>query len=320
MILVTGGTGFVGRALVRQLADMRQPVRILIRPSRRTPNIPRGMAVEAAVTSLGDERGLRAAMVGVDTVYHLASSEGRGRRGNLLESDIQATKAVAQAAAESGVQRLFYTSHLGADRASAYPVLQAKAIAEGHIRRSGVNYTILRSAIVYGPGDRFTTNLARVLAMSPFFIFMPGDGKSLVQPIWVEDLATCLVWALEDKDTLNRTVEVGGPEQLTFRQVLDLVMSASGITRRIVPARPPYLRRLSKTLELMLPGMPVTEYWLDYLAANHICALDSAPRVFNLLPSRMSQRLAYLGDRGWRRGLLRTLFMGEPLPAQKRGR
>ena len=145
MILVTGGTGFIGKALVRHLSEAGYPIRLLIRPSKRSPDLPKGVPVEVAVSSLTDARGLRSAMVGVDTVYHLAGVEWHGARASLMDIDIQGTQTVSLAAREAGVQRLFFLSHLGADRASAYPVLKAKAIAEEYIRRSGISYTIVRS-------------------------------------------------------------------------------------------------------------------------------------------------------------------------------
>lgn len=308
MILVTGGTGFIGKALVRNLAQSGYPVRILIRPSPQSPNLPSGIPVEVAVCSLNDYRGLRAAMVGIDTIYHLAGVERRGAYGSLMNVDIQGTQTIIQTAQEAGVKRIVYLSHLGADRASAYAVFKAKAIAEEIIRRSGIEYTILRSAIVYGPNDGFTTGLALLLASVPFIFLVPGEGSSLLQPIWVEDLVTCMIWAMEEKTAIEETIEIGGPEYLTFNQVLELVMQATGIHRRKVHIRPPYLRSLTVLLETIFPGLPVSTYWLDYLATNRTCALDTVPRLFRLMPGRMSQHLGYLQSVNWRRPLLRTLF------------
>ena len=307
MILVTGGTGFVGQALVRSLSEAGYPVRLLIRPSSKSPQLPKGVALEVAVTSLNDPRGLRAAMVGVDTIFHLAGVERRGAYANLLAVDIQGTRQIVRAAAESGVDRLVYVSHLGADRASAYPVLKAKAIAEDFVRRSGVDFTIMRAAIVFGPRDGFTTGLARLLYGLPFVFFIPGKGDTLLQPLWVEDLATCLTWALEDDSLRNQMVEIGGPEYFTFNQILELVMETIQLRRRIIPMRPPYLRALTVFLESLFPGLPVSVYWLDYLATNRTCSLDTIPRQFSLMPARLPHHLGYLRNADWQRSLFADL-------------
>lgn len=307
-ILLTGGTGFIGQALVRHLADSGHKVRILLRASSQSPNLPRSLPVEVAISGLDDERGLRAAMVGVDIVYHLAGAEWRGAFASLMEIDILGTQNVVAAAADARVRRLFYVSHLGADRASAYPVLKAKAIAEEYIRRSGIDFTILRTAIVFGNNDGFTTGLAQLISGIPGFFFIPGDGENLLQPLWVEDLVTCLVWALDDERTYNRMYEIGGPEYLTFNQVVQTVTEALDTKRRLVHMRQPYLRALTVFVENFLPYTPVSVYWLDYLATNRASNLDSIPRFFNLMPSRLSQRLAYLKNRDWSGIMWRSLF------------
>ena len=308
MILVTGGTGFIGQALVRNLVETGHSVRTLVRPSPRSPNLPRGVSVEATVSSLTDERSLRAAMIGVDTVFHLASAEWKGPRASLMNTDILGTRGVVQAAVDAGVRRLFYISHLGADRASAYPVLKAKAIAEEFIRRSGLDYTILRSAIVFGPNDGFTTGLAAIASGLPFVFLRPGNGNVLLQPLWIEDLVTCLTWALEDPETVNHMYEIGGPEYFTFNQILEIVFEKLGLRRSLVNVRPPYLRALTVVLDSFFPGLPISVYWLDYLAANRTCALDAIPRNFNLMPGRFRQHLNHLQGRNWRTEFIRSLF------------
>lgn len=294
MILITGGTGFVGQILVQHLVEAGYQVRMLIRPSKKTPRLPHGVPVEVAVASLHDERGLRAAMMGVDAVYHLAGGEKRGAYASLLEDDILGTQAAVQAAVAGHVKRFFYLSHLGVERASAYPVFKAKAIAEEYIRRSGIDYTIFRSAVLFGPGDGFTTRFATLARSLPFFFPLPGDGNTRLQPLWVHDLATCLVWALEDEKTLNNTYEVGGGEYFSFAEIIDILCSVIGIRRRFVPIYAPYLRALVVFLESYIPAFPISIFWLDYLAVNRTCSVDTLPRSFNLIPARFTHNLEYL--------------------------
>lgn len=308
MILLTGGTGFIGRALARQLVEAGQRVRLLLRPSPRSPKLPTGVPVEVAVTSLGDVRGLGAALRGVTVVYHLAGEEGEGGRANLQAVDVAGTRNLTQAAAEAGVERFFYLSHLGADRASAYPVLKAKGIAEEFVRKSGVPYTVLRASLLFGLQDNFTTGIAKLLAAAPGFLPLPAGGRSLVQPLWVEDLVTCLVWALDDPKTVNQTYEVGGSEYLSVRQVFEIIGEFIGAPRLLVSWPLPLMRALTVFLESLLPGYPSSVFWLDYFAVNRTCPMDNVPRIFGLMPARFASRLEHLRGIHWGWEYYRGLF------------
>jgi uncharacterized protein YbjT (DUF2867 family) len=294
MILVTGGTGFVGQVLMRHLVAMGNKVRTLLRPSLESPHLPRGVAVEAVICGLRDERGLRAAMKGVDVVFHLAGAERKGSQADLMGVDIEGTRTVASVAADAGVERFVFLSHLGADRASAYPVLKSKAIAESHIIHSGISYTIFRSAVLYGPGDQFTTELARLLRISPGIFLIPDNGKTLLQPLWVEDLVTCLTLALDDPGTTNQVLSVGGPEYLSFHQIVSTIQDVAGVKRWNVSLSPAYLRILSVLFENSFKNFPLSIFWQDYLAADRTCDLDTLPRIFGLMPERFNRQLDYL--------------------------
>ncbi|MCE7860604.1 MAG: NAD-dependent epimerase/dehydratase family protein [Chloroflexi bacterium CFX2] len=299
MILITGATGFIGRTLVRQLSSTGYPVRALIRPSARTPRLPKGVPVEVAVVSLADTRGLRAAMRDVESIFHLASAENQGSRGNLLATDIQGTQNLVDTAADAGVNRIIYLSHLGAARASGYPAFKAKGIAEESIRAGKTPYTIIRTSLVYGPEDHFTNNIARLIRSSVGFFPIPTGGRVVVQPVWVEDLVTCMIWALQNESTLHQVYEVGGNEFFTIQQVIETIMDVTRRRRYLVPLSPITLRAITVFLENALPRFPISSFFLDYFAVNRTTAVDSMPRYFGLMPARFSYRLEYLKHKRW---------------------
>ena len=128
---------------------------------------------------------------------------------------------------------------------------------------------------------------------------MPGDGQTRIQPLWVEDLVTCLLWTLENPDTLNQTYEVGGSEYFTLRQTLEHIMSVIGKRRVLVPLPPPFLRALVVTLETFIPRFPTSSFWIDYYAVHRTCPVDNLPRTFGLMPARFTYRLDYLIHKPW---------------------
>jgi len=308
MILVTGGTGFIGNVLLRHLSDLGHQVKLLIRPTQKSPTLPKGHPLDAAVSSLTDERGLRAAMKNVDIIYHLASAEALGREAQLTEVDIQGTQAVINAARQANIKRIVYISHLGADRASAFPLLKAKDIAEHHIKSSGIPYTIIRSAVVFGEADHFSSGLAFLLKVSPYVVMVPDHGATILQPIWVEDLARVMTWSLDIPETVNQTLEVGGPEYLSFQEICRIIAASIHIKRQYINVSPVLLNVLTELIEILYPRFPTSVFWLDYLAANRTTNLDTLPRLFNLLPARMSKRLGYLEGQYFRRNWWRIIF------------
>jgi NADH dehydrogenase len=299
VILVTGATGFIGRVLLPRLAEAGHSLRCLVRASPRSPRLPPRVPVQLAIGALDDPRVLRSALMGVDTVIHLAGAEWQGRHGDLLAVDVNGTRALVEAAAEAQISRFVYVSHLGADRASAYPVLKAKGIAEEFVRQSGVTHLILRSAFVYGREDVLINTLAALIRLSPGVLFLPGDGRTTVQPLWVEDLATCLEWALSDPALWNQTLALGGPEFFTLRELSELVMEKTNAPRRILNASPVWLRWGAWFTDQIMPRSPLTPYWLDHFAQNRVCELTGVTRYFGLKPARLEPTLDYLRERKW---------------------
>ena len=293
-ILITRATGFIGKALTRHLSETEYQIRALIHPGGKSPDLPKGIPVEAAVSGLNDLRGLRAALADVDIVYHLASQEALGARGNLLETDIQGTKNLVEAAEEVGIDRFIFLSHLGADRAPAYPVMTAKAIAEDHIQKSSLDYTILRTGVVFGPNDRFTIPLSHLIKSIPIIFPLPDQGDTLLQPLWIEDLANILLWTLDIEDTRREIYQIGGPEQLSFRDIIITMLEIMKLNRYPLSVNTPLIRGATVFADYLNIDLPTNVFWLDYLATNRTCPLTTVPQTFNLLPSHFSKRLEYL--------------------------
>lgn len=294
MILITGGTGFIGRSLIRHLTGAGYQIRTLIRPSKTTPVLPKGLPYDIVIASMGDLRGIRAAMSGVSTVIHLVTGENKGSKTDLLKIDIDSSRIISRAAAETGVDRIFYLSHLGADRASAYPVLKTKGIAESFIKASGVDYTIFRTSLVYGPSDHFTEGLSRLIRFSPFFFLLPGEGSSLLQPIWIDDLIGCITGAIEDNTSRNKLFEIGGGEFLTIQEIVEMVSNKIKAKKKIIHLHPAYLRLLTVIMENAFPSFPVSTFWLDYLSTDRTTAVDVLSREFGILPARFSKKNDYI--------------------------
>lgn len=297
MILVTGGTGFIGQSLIRELINSGKQVRVLLRPSKKTPNFPKGVSVEAAVSSFSDQRSLRAAIKDVDVLYHLAGAERQGSKGNLNQIDVEGTATLMRACKDSNVKRVIFLSHHGADRGSAYPVMKAKGIAENWIIQSGIPYTIFRTGAVFGPGDQFSIPLTRLLRLSPVYFLIPEEGSTLLQPIWVEDLVTCMILAAEDEKKVNRIIPIGGIESIPYADIVKIIMKQTGISRTLVSVTPESLRRLTLWIEQIYHKFPISIFWLDELAVDRITNLDVVPREFGLIPSRFKNQIDYLTKR-----------------------
>jgi len=291
MILVTGASGFVGSALVAFLSRRGLPVRALLRPSRYSPRLPRDIPVEVAVSSMQDERGIRAALKGVNCVFHLASSEREGQQVDLEAVDVGGLENLLRAAEQVGVERVFFLSHIGADRSSGFPPFRAKAIAEKMLQNSGAATTIFRTSVIFGKNDGFISYFAHGLAASKLIYPIPGSDEILLQPLWINDLVNCLYLAYQNTEYTGKTYELGGGEYLTFQAILRMIMEDTGKRRFLVPIAPAALRARNLWLGESPKASTLSTYWIDYLASDRTCSLDSLPHQFNILPGRFSEKM-----------------------------
>jgi NADH dehydrogenase len=276
-----------------------------LRPSQRDQCLVRGIAVSSVAASTSDLPALRGSLESATAVVHLTGEEDLDR-GETLRSHIDDTITLIKAAREAGVQRFIYLSRLGADRTSAYPLFRARGEAEGTVRESGLNFTILQAPILYGQDDTSTNVLVMMAKMMPFVLPIPSAGLSRFQPLWVADLAACIGATLDRDDLIGQTVPLGGPEHFTLQQMVTQVLAAAGLRRAVVSVPVPLVQVAITLLDALLPRNPAPPWWLDLAIAGSATELGAIPRVFGFEPCRLSECLDYLRRRRpWRRDLLR---------------
>ena len=308
MILVTGATNFVGRAVARRLVKERHEVCCLLQPSRREQQLPAAITFSSVSASLNDPPALRTAMQNVTAVVHLMRERDPVQEGT-LQDHVRGTANLVAAARDAGVRRFIYLSRLEADRASAYPLFRARGEAEGALRESGLDDTILRSSIIYSPEDTFTNVLVMLTKMIPLVLPIPDTGMSRFQPLWIEDLVTCIVATLDRDDLIGKTVPVGGAEHFTFEQMVTQVLEAAGTRQRLVRVRTPLVRAMVELFEILLLRNPTPPWWLDLVTVGSATELGTVSRYFGFEPRRFARCLNYLrGKRPWRRDFVRFVL------------
>lgn len=294
MILVTGSTGFIGRKLLEKLDAEGLDYRLLLLSGEQQSFLPKGKNYDIVLSSMEDAGSLRSAFIDVETVYHLSSSEALGSKADLAKLEVAYLDTFINIAKNAGIKRFFYVSHLGADKNSAYGLLKAKGMGEEVLRKSGLSYTVFRTARLFGKDDHFTESIARLIRKHFGFFFLPGEGQVLMQPLWVDDFVTALLWSIDRNDLIDQTIEIGGSEQLSYREVAQLV--ADGMKRKIrfLNISPVNYSFFTQIIENRMKDPPINVYWMDYLAENRTCDLDSMSRIFDIQPARMKQKLSYL--------------------------
>lgn len=255
-VFLTGGTGFVGREVLRQLVVAGHQVRLLVR-NAQTP-VARQLASEPGIElwpgDLSEAGPLVRALHGTDAVIHLVGIISEFGRQSFENVHVRATQNLVGAAQAAGVKRFVHMSALGTRPHSVSRYHQTKWIAEQAVSQSSLDWTIFRPSLIYGPGDRFVNLFARLAQWSPVLPVL-GPGRALLQPVAVEDVARCFVGALGEPRSIRQTLDVCGPAQLTLPQILEVIGSVTGRKRWIVRVPLELAAALAAVLECICPRL-----------------------------------------------------------------
>ncbi len=282
MILVAGGTGFVGSAIVRELARGGSAVAVFTRnPGQQRHRFP---ALDIEYRG-GDVR----------QQFPNSPIEDAKRGHTFEEVDARGTENLVQAAKAAGVQRYVYLSGAGAAPDAERHWFRAKWRAETAIRESAMAFTIFRPSWIYGPEGR---SLNRFLGMSRFLPFVPligSPGRQRLQPVFVEDVGRAAAEAIIRQEASGQTYEIGGPEVLTMREIVKTAIDVAGRKRLLLAAPKPVMKAAAFALQFA-PGRPLTPDAVEFITADALADPAELERVLGLKMRPLQEALAiYLG-------------------------
>ena len=297
-VAVAGGTGFLGRHIVRALRDAGHTVRVLSRSERAPTEDPR--LEWATCDVVAAPRSLREALEGCDAMVQAVQFPNHPvevpRRGLTYDRyDRQGTEtAVAQASAV-GVRRFCYLSGAGADPDSSVGWYRAKGRAEAAVRASGLAWSILRPSWAYGPGDRALNRLASIARFSPVVPRL-GSGVQRVQPVHAGDIGLAVARMFEREAAWGRIFEIGG-EVMTMDEIIRTLLRVLGLRRLVVPV-PTALAKLATAPLVVLPSPPMTPQGIEFAVQDGLVDTRATREVLGVEPVALAEGLSrYLGPR-----------------------
>jgi NADH dehydrogenase len=298
MILVAGGTGFLGRAIVAALRHDGHEVRVLSRGGANPWSDDRGVqVVEGDVREAGT---LTDAVAGCDTVVMAVQFPGHPvevPKKDLTydEYDRKGTENLVAAAKKAGVTRLVYLSGVNVGQGRSEPWFVAKERAEAAVTGSGIAYTIFRPSWAYGPRDRALNRFAMFARLLPF-VPLPGPGTGKVQPVHVDDIGFAVAAALKTPAAENQVIEIGGPQLLTFKQIVRIMLQVMGKRRLVLPAPTP-LVKMGAALLYRMPGRPLSPKAVDFVNADGPADNRALKELLGFQPRPLAEGISYLARR-----------------------
>ena len=295
-IFLTGGTGFVGRQIIRDLNQKGYSLRCLIRKGTES-KFPLKDNIETVFGDIRDSETLKGKLEGTDAVIHLVGiiREFPGRGITFQKVHFQGSKNMIDIAIQEGVKKFILMSALGADTSAKTPYHKTKAQAEDYLKSSGLSFTIFKPSIIFGTEDQFVNTFAQMRKKAPF-IPVIGDGQYQLQPISVKNLSEAFVKSLELPSAENQTFNAGGPDRLAFDAILDLIGEASGKKVRKIHV-PVWMFKPVVILMQRLPSFPITLDQMDMLLSGNTCDERRFFETFQIDPISFKEGIkSYLSD------------------------
>lgn len=301
-VFVTGGTGFIGREVVRQLVKCGHSVSCLVRVRGRirTTDTREGEGPRYVTGDLLDATSLAPLLAGHDAVIHLVGIISETRKVDFETIHVRATEQVVLAARQAGIRRFAHMSALGSRPGAASRYHQTKWRAEELVRAGGFDLTVFRPSIVYGREDQFV-NMFHTMARRLPFVPVVGTGKGLFQPIPVELVARCFVLCLETEASVGQTYDLGGREVLTLVNIVDQILAVSHL-RRFKLFVPLWAAKvMAGMMELVLGSVlgwppPLNRDQLIMLEEKTVGDVEPAWRDFGIAPPQFAAGIArFLG-------------------------
>ena len=254
-------------------------------------------------------------MDGVDAVVHLvAVIRERGRRTFDLVNR-QATETVAYEARLAGVKHMVHVSAIGAQEDPAYPYLYSKWQGEQAVVRSGVVYTILRPSLLFGEGDEFINTLAGMVRAFPI-VPIAGNGRALLQPIAVEEVAAVVAEVAGNPRYGGRTIEMGGPQRLSYDEIVDVVKRTLGVRRLKLHIPLSLMFTAVRAMEAVIPNPPATTNQLRMLALDNVTDGPPLEQLFRIKPRTLEGNVGYIRSMSYLEALRTALGF---MPGRIRG-
>lgn len=285
-ILVTGAGGYIGSNLVRRLAESGKPVRALVhnvaKAKTRLTDIQDQIEIVQGDVTRPDS--LIPAMQGISAVVHLVAIAIEKGDQTYETINTQGTINVVEAAKAAGVRRFINMSQNGADSALPYRFLASKGRAQDYVAASGLDWTAMKPSVIWGPQDEFANVQARLIKLTPLIFPVVGDGQALFQPVYVGDVVEAIGRSLDDHRTVQQELGLGGPEVLTYEEIVRRVLAALGTRRLTIKIPVPLLRPVVKLMQITLPNPPVTTSLLDLLKVDNTITHNALVDIFGISP------------------------------------